>query len=35
MTTSELNVEEMSALIERVAVLGALVGARLTELTYG
>ena len=34
-TTSELNVEEMSALIERVAELGALVGARLPELKYG
>ena len=35
MTTSELNVEEMSALIERVTELGALVGARLPELKYG
>ena len=35
MTTSELNVEEMSALIERVAELGALVGAQLPELKYG
>jgi hypothetical protein len=35
MTTSELNVEEMSSLIERVSELGAVVGARLTELTYG
>ena len=33
--TSELNVEEMSALIERVTELGALVGARLPELKYG
>ena len=35
MTTSELNVDEMSALIERVTELGALVGARLPELKYG
>jgi hypothetical protein len=35
MTTSELNVEEMSALIERVTELGALVGARLPELKHG
>ena len=33
--TSELSVEEMSALIERVTALGALVGARLPELKYG
>ena len=33
--TSELSVEEMSALIERVAELGALVGAQLPELKYG
>jgi|TARA_Y100000310_G_scaffold202006_1_gene202087 hypothetical protein len=33
--TSELNVEEMSALIERVAELGAAVGARLPEIRYG
>ena len=33
--TSELSVEEMSALIERVAELGALVGAQLPELRYG
>ena len=33
--TSELSVEEMSALIERVTELGALVGARLPELKYG
>ena len=33
--TSELNVEEMSALIERVTELGALVGARLPELKHG
>jgi|TARA_R110000824_G_scaffold75573_1_gene191709 hypothetical protein len=35
MTTSELNVEEMSALIERVTELGALIGAQLPELKYG
>ena len=34
-TTSELSVEEMSALIERVAQLGAEVGAQLPELKYG
>ena len=34
-TTSELSVEEMSALIERVTELGALVGAQLPELKYG
>ena len=33
--TSELSVEEMSALIERVTELGALVGAQLPELKYG
>ena len=35
MTTSELNVEEMSALIERVTELGALIGAQLPELKHG
>ena len=35
MPTSELNVEEMSALIERGTELGALVGAQLPELKYG
>jgi len=34
-STSELSVEEMSALIERVAQLGAEVGAQLPELKYG
>ena len=34
-TTSELSVEEMSALIERVAQLGAEVGAQLPELKSG
>ena len=34
-TTSELSVEEMSALIERVAQLGTEVGAQLPELKYG
>jgi len=33
--TSELSVEEMSALIERVTELGALIGAQLPELKYG
>ena len=33
--TSELSVEEMSALIERVTELGALVGAQLPELKHG
>jgi len=33
--TSELSVEEMSALIERVTQLGAEVGAQLPELKYG
>ena len=32
--TSELSVDEMSALIERVTELGALVGARLPEITH-
>ena len=34
-TTSELSVEEMSALIERVTELGAQVGAQLPEIKYG
>ena len=34
-TTSELSVEEMSALIERVAQLGAEQGVQLPELKYG
>jgi len=33
-TTSELSVDEMSALIERVTELGAIVGARLPEITH-
>ena len=33
-TTSELSVEEMSALIERVIQLGAQMGARVPELKY-
>ena len=33
--TSELSVEEMSALIERVTELGALIGAQLPELKHG
>ena len=35
MTTSELSVEEMSALIERVAQLGSEVGAQLPEIKHG
>ena len=34
-TTSELSVEEMSSLIERVAQLGAEVKAQLPEIRYG